>query len=69
MASIIVVADSDAGLEAAFHLRERVSAPHLEDPHYSAQLVERIGWALADAEHAERASVAGASPAAASTSR
>jgi len=28
----------------------------LGDPHFSSQLIERIGWALADAEEAERAS-------------
>jgi hypothetical protein len=27
----------------------------LSDPHLAAQLIERIGWALADAEDAERA--------------
>jgi hypothetical protein len=32
-----------------------VSAPLLDDAHFSSQLVERIGWALADAEEAERA--------------
>jgi hypothetical protein len=53
VASIIVVADIDA---AGFLLKERVSAPLLGDPHFSSQLIERIGWALADAEEAERAS-------------
>jgi hypothetical protein len=27
----------------------------MSDPHVAAQLIERIGWALADAEAAERA--------------
>jgi hypothetical protein len=27
----------------------------VSDPHVAAQLIERIGWALADAEDAERA--------------
>jgi hypothetical protein len=28
----------------------------LDDAHFSSQLIERKGWALADAEQAERAS-------------
>jgi hypothetical protein len=36
-----------------------MSASDLSDPHIAAQLIERIGWALTDAEDAERA--AGAS--------
>jgi hypothetical protein len=56
VASIIVVADIDAGDASGFVLKERVSAPLLDDPHFSSQLIERIGWALADAEEAERAS-------------
>jgi len=55
VASIIVVADIDAGDAAGFVLKERVSARLLGDPHFSSQLIERIGWALADAEQAERA--------------
>jgi hypothetical protein len=59
VASIIVVADADAGDARGFQLKERVSASLLDDPHFSSQLIERIGWALADAEEAERASDGG----------
>ena len=52
MASIIVVADTDA---SGFLFKERVSAPLLDDAHFSWQLIERMAWALADAERAERA--------------
>jgi hypothetical protein len=55
VASIIVVADTDAGDARGFQLKERVSAALLDDPHFSSQLIERIGWALADAEETERA--------------
>jgi len=62
MASIIVVADTDAedriafrDDRRAFQLKERVSAADVDNPHFSSQLIERIGWALADAENAERA--------------
>lgn len=54
MPSIIVVADTDGGHAPALQLKERVSAPLLRDAHFSAQLIERIAWALADAEEAER---------------
>jgi hypothetical protein len=58
VASIIVVtdADIDAGDASGFLFKERVSAPLLNDPHFSSQLIERIGWALADAEEPERTS-------------
>jgi hypothetical protein len=56
VASIIVVADTDAGDARGFLFKERVNAPLLDDPHFSSQLIERMGWALADAEQAERAS-------------
>jgi hypothetical protein len=32
-----------------------VTSADVSDPHVAAQLIERIGWALADAEDAERA--------------
>jgi hypothetical protein len=60
--SVIVVAQSDADEASAFshdrrsfQLKERVTASDLSDPHVTAQLIQRIGWALADAEIAERA--------------
>ena len=66
MASVIVVAVSDTDKpipfsrdRRAFQLKERMSSSDLSDPHIAAQLIERIGWALTDAEDAERA--AGAS--------
>jgi hypothetical protein len=60
MPSIMVVTHTpDAGGETAFQLKERVSAQHLNDPHFSAQQLERIVWAVADAEHAERTRATG----------
>jgi hypothetical protein len=56
VASIIVVADTDAGDASGFLFKERVSAPLLDDPHFSSHLIERMGWALADAEQPERVS-------------
>jgi hypothetical protein len=60
--SVIVVAESDTDEPSAlghdrqsFQLKERVTSSDLSDPHVTAQLIQRIGWALADAEDAERA--------------
>ena len=36
-------------------LSEHVPAEMLADEHYADQLVERLGWALVDAQHAEKA--------------
>jgi hypothetical protein len=58
MPSIMVVAHNDAGGKTAFQLKERVSSLHLDDPHFSAQLLERVAWAVADAEQAERTGAA-----------
>ena len=60
VARVIVVAEHDAdsregagGPRPAFQLKERVTSADTRDPHVAAQLIERIGWALADAEHEE----------------
>jgi len=59
--SIIVVAHTGAenqipsqGDRRRFQLKERVSAADVDNPHFSSQLIERLAWALADAERAER---------------
>ncbi len=36
-------------------LEEHVHSVHLSTGHAAAQLVERLAWAISDAEHAERA--------------
>jgi hypothetical protein len=43
------------GRDAKPMLSEHVPAELLADEHFADQLVERLGWALADAEHEERA--------------
>jgi hypothetical protein len=59
--SLIVVADSATDEPAAFshdrrafQLKERVTSSDVGNPSVAAQLIERIGWALLDAEQAER---------------
>jgi hypothetical protein len=44
------------GRDAKPMLSEHVPAKLLADEHFADQLVERLGWALGDAEHEERAS-------------
>jgi hypothetical protein len=43
------------GHNAETMLTERVPSEMLSDEHYADQLVERMGWALLDAEQRERA--------------
>jgi len=58
MARIIVTTDPTEQRDAPVLLDERVNSIHLSDEHAAAQLIERLGWAITDAEntqHAERA--------------
>lgn len=57
MPQIIVTADklAEEG-EAPIMFQERVSVRDLESEHFAAQLVERLGWAVGDAEEANRRS-------------
>ena len=55
MPQIIVTADAGAAFgEGAVTLRERVNVEDFESRHFATQLVERIGWAVEDADQAER---------------
>lgn len=54
MLNIIVVSEDNASDATRFAFKERVTAPLLEDPHFAAQLIQRVAWAVADAEAAER---------------
>ncbi len=63
MARIIVTADPTdrptswpPGQDAEVLLDERVDSVHLCDDHASAQLIERLAWAVTDAEDVQRAS-------------
>jgi hypothetical protein len=42
-------------LDAPVLLDERVDSVHLSDDHASAQLIERLAWAVTDAEDVQRA--------------
>jgi len=39
--------DTARDLRRRFELEERVTSSDARDPHVAAQLIERIGWALA----------------------
>ena len=55
MPQIIVTAESGAAFrEGAVTLRERVSVADFESEHFATQLVERLGWAVGDADEVER---------------
>jgi hypothetical protein len=55
MARIIVTTDPTSEHAAPVLLDESVYAIHLDDDHNAAQLIERVGWAVNDAEDAQRA--------------
>lgn len=50
MPTIIVMSRATAEGGSAVTLREDVQPAHLESEHHAAQLIERIGWAVTDAE-------------------
>ena len=54
MARIIVTAEPSERSERPVLLDERVHSEHLSTEHSAAQLIERLGWAISDAEGAER---------------
>ena len=53
MPTIIIQADTNGGRPAPVTLAERVIPADAHSEHYLAQLVERVGWALLDAEELE----------------
>jgi hypothetical protein len=55
MPHIIVTADgAEKGGEGPVMLNERINATDFESGHFAARLVERLGWAVADADEAEK---------------
>ncbi len=53
MPQILVVTDSQTEDASAIVYRERISSADLESAHFSGQLVERVGWAVRDANELE----------------
>lgn len=54
MPQILVVTDSAETSASTVVYRERISIADLRSDHFSRQLVERVGWAVADAGELER---------------
>jgi hypothetical protein len=54
MPQILVVADRQDDPDRTVVYRERVSLSDLESEHFSDQLVERVGWAMLDADELEQ---------------
>jgi hypothetical protein len=55
MARIIVTTEQTERPDAPVLVDERVRPEHLSDGHSAAQLIERLGWAISDAESVEQA--------------
>ena len=54
MARIIVTTDPTTNHAAPILLDESVYSIHLDNDHNAAQLIERLGWAISDAENTQR---------------
>ena len=55
MPQIIVTADTQAeDGQPPIMFRERVSVSDFESAHFAAQLIERLGWAVGDADEVNR---------------
>jgi hypothetical protein len=54
MPQILVVTDPPEQDVSTVVYRERIVTTDLESDHFSGQLVERVGWAVRDADELER---------------
>jgi hypothetical protein len=54
MPQILVVTDPAEQAASTVVYRERVLSTDLESDHFSGQLVERVGWAVQDADQIEQ---------------
>jgi hypothetical protein len=53
VAQILIVADPPGEAASTVVYRERIVTTDLESDHFSGQLVERVGWAVRDADQLE----------------
>jgi hypothetical protein len=51
--TIIVMSNESTDQEAAVVLSENIQPEHFASEHHTAQLIERVGWAVSDASEAE----------------
>jgi hypothetical protein len=61
MPLVIVLADCGHTGHKEVVMQERVVPAHLDSDHSSAQLIQRIGWAIVDADDLEQAETPGRS--------
>ncbi len=54
MPQILVVTDPPEEAVSTVVYRERIALTDLESDHFSGQLVERVGWAVLDADELEQ---------------
>ncbi|HEY5816372.1 MAG TPA: hypothetical protein VIS95_08545 [Solirubrobacterales bacterium] len=54
MPQILIEADRRDENDNTVVYRERINLSDLESEHFSGQLVERVGWAVLDADELER---------------
>lgn len=47
------MSDSSRESEGAITLQERVTSADMQSGHHAAQLIERVGWAVHDADEEE----------------
>jgi hypothetical protein len=62
MPLIIVLADCGDKHHKEVVMEERVVPAHLDSDHSAAQLMQRIGWAISDADDLEQAETGRVSP-------
>jgi hypothetical protein len=55
MPTILVISNESADRDSAVVLEENIQPEHLSSKHHTAQLIERVGWAVTDAKEAEAA--------------
>jgi hypothetical protein len=51
--TIIVLSNESANRDSTVVLSENVQPEHLTSDHHTAQLIERVGWAVTDAMEVE----------------
>jgi hypothetical protein len=54
MPQILVVTDSPGETDSDVVYRERLNLSDFESDHFSGQFVERVGWAVLDADQLEQ---------------
>jgi len=64
---IVITEDRHPGREEAVLLDEQVQSIHLDTEHSAGQFIQRLGWAISDAEDVERAQPVAVAPEASRT--